>query len=64
MKFVKYNKMADQIKTNTPTPIHYIFALDDSGSMKRNTSSGKTRWEDLMAAFNNTINDIKQIKGS
>jgi hypothetical protein len=54
--------MAEQMKISVPTAIHYIFALDDSGSMSIATSLGKNRWQDLMISFKNTINSIKLLK--
>ena len=50
MKFVEANQVDKQkLFAAGLSPTHYIFALDDSGSM-----SG-SKWSDLMSAFKSTI---------
>jgi len=49
MNYVKSNALEIQKLMTTQNPVHYIFALDDSGSM-----SG-TRWQDLMTSYNAAI---------
>ena len=46
LKFVPFNKAEGQLNEQRLAPIHYIFALDQSGSM-----SG-TRWQNLMKSLN------------
>ena len=49
MQHVKSNKLDEQKNFGTSGPLHYIFALDGSGSM-----SG-IRWKSLMDAFDMAI---------
>lgn len=58
MKFVKSNSIDIQKLMSVTEPIHYIFALDQSGSM----SGGK--WEDLMGAFKAAISSLRKITDS
>lgn len=56
MKFVEANQVGKQkLLAAGIIPTHYIFTLDDSGSM-----SG-SKWTDLMQVFGNTINTIRNI---
>lgn len=56
MKFVKFQNITEQMANQKiGEPVHYIFALDDSGSMNCPTKNGKNRWNDLMAAFEKGI---------
>lgn len=55
MIFVKSNQLEAQKISQAAQPTHYIFALDDSGSM-----SGKP-WQDLMFALSEAIKTIKNI---
>ncbi len=50
MNFVKTNKVFSQIKATIP--IHYIFALDNSGSMKG------AKWNSLMEAYSAAITTL------
>ncbi len=60
MNFVESNQMDQQkLKINTTTPTHYIFVLDDSGSM-----SIYNKWEDLMTAFTKSIQKIRDLPQS
>jgi len=49
MNYVKSNALETQKLMTTPNPVHYIFVLDDSGSM-----SGR-KWKDLMTSYNTAI---------
>ena len=56
MENIKLNKQLRISKiecNNTLAPIHYIFALDDSGSMKGSP------WSNLTNSFTHTIDRIK-----
>jgi hypothetical protein len=53
MNFKKSQEVDLQKQITLVAPTHYIFALDDSGSM----SGGK--WNNLMAAFKTAINVIR-----
>ena len=53
LHFVPHNKAEAQKKEGETSPIHYIFALDDSGSM------GGTPWNNLINSFKQTIEKIK-----
>lgn len=56
MKYVKSNALEAQKMSMAATgPTHYIFALDDSGSM-----SGQ-KWADLMTSYKAAIDAIKKI---
>lgn len=57
MIYVESNQVDKQkIATSGISPTHYIFSLDDSGSMTCNN-----RWNNLMAAFKNSIETIRKI---
>jgi hypothetical protein len=60
MKFVKSNAVDLQKKSmaTTNAPTHYIFALDDSGSMSYQ------KWQDLMISYKAAIEAIKKIANS
>lgn len=45
-------------KCTTTESTHYIFVLDDSGSMQGE------KWNNLMTAFSNTVNIIKKSPNS
>jgi len=54
MNFVKSNAVNIQKETALAVdPIHYIFALDDSGSMHG------SKWNDLMEAFSTAIHRLR-----
>ena len=53
LHYVSHNKAEVQKKEGESSPIHYIFALDDSGSM------GGTRWNNLINSFNQTMAKIQ-----
>lgn len=57
MKFVKANTVSAQ-NVLVVEPTHYIFALDDSGSMEGE------KWQNLMFAFGTAIDKIKSIPNS
>jgi hypothetical protein len=49
MKYVKSNALDAQKAAMNDKPTHYIFALDDSGSMQGQ------KWKDLMMAYKTAI---------
>ena len=49
LEYVDYNQKHSQMLTGG---VHFIFALDESGSM------GGSPWEELMQAFRKTLSDI------
>ena len=59
MKFVDSSQVNKQKIVSQSEASHYIFALDDSGSM---CSSNK--WTNLMVAFQNSLNIIKKLPNS
>lgn len=57
MKWVNSNALtAQQMSMTSTEPMHYIFALDDSGSM------GGQKWADLMKSYEISINRLKTSK--
>jgi hypothetical protein len=52
-QYVPFNKADIQKQGVSNAPIHYIFALDDSGSMNG------SNWSNLINSFTQTINRIK-----
>jgi hypothetical protein len=60
MNYVQSNALdAQKVAMSSKTePTHYIFALDDSGSM-----SGQ-KWTDLMISYNTAIEAIRKISNS
>jgi hypothetical protein len=48
MEFVPFNKAEIQKLSATLPDVHYIFALDSSGSMQK-------RWNGLMKCFKETV---------
>lgn len=56
MNFVTSNEIDKQSILAGGSQTHYIFVLDDSGSMHTNN-----KWDDLMSAFKNTIETIKAL---
>ncbi len=59
MKFVKSNALDGQKLQLYGGPIHYIFAIDRSGSMGHGT-----KWKDLKEALSTAINTIRDIRYS
>lgn len=56
MTWVASNQLSTQKAAMTSSEhIHYIYALDDSGSM-----SGQ-KWTDLMKAYQVSINELKKV---
>ena len=52
-QYVPFNKADIQKQGVTNAPVHYIFALDDSSSMRG------SRWNNLINSFTQTVNRIK-----
>ncbi len=58
MKYVQSTQVDKQKAMMSTDPTHYIYVLDESSSMDR------TKWQDLINAFSNSINLIKNIENS